>query len=403
MSARASRAVATTLTLLTTALVVGAVALYFANTAKAALEPLGFNGVASMILVVTLPTIGWLIASRRRENRIGWMLLTVGFLYALTQFSATYAAYGLVADPGSLPLADVMSWLTVLAWVPAFVLFILLLLFFPDGRLPSRRWRPVVWIASVALVVMVVPDAIALWPYRGPLLLTADVASPANDPAPAVAGTLLGVGLILSLTVAVAGVGALVIRFRRAAGTEHQQIKWFASAAVAEVTAIFVTTGVVLPPPLDALAAIIVAPLIPIAVGVAILRFRLYEIDRIISRTIAYAAVTGVLVLTFAGAILLFQAVLAPLTGENTVAVAASTLVVAALFQPLRGRVQGVVDRRFNRARYDAERTAGAFAARLRDQVDLGALGADLVATVEASFRPRTAEIWVAAPREPAR
>ena len=398
MSPRASRAVATTLVLLALAMEVGAVALYFANTAKAELQPLGFNGVASLILVVTLPSIGWLIASRRRENRIGWMLLAIGFFYALTQISATYAAYGLVADPGSLPLADVMSWLTVLTWVPAFMLFILLLLFFPDGRLPSRRWRPIVLIAGVALVVLIVPDAIAFWPYRGPLLLATDVATPVSDPAPAIAGLLLGVGLILSLVVATAGAAALIIRFRRSVGTEHQQIKWFATAAVVEFATFFVTSGVVLPPPFDALVAIIVTPLIPIAIGVAILRYRLYDIDRLISRTVSYGAVTGILALAFVGTILVSQTILASFFSGNSVAVAASTLVVAALFQPLRRRVQSVVDRRFNRSRYDAERTVAAFGAHLRDEVDLADVDAAIRAVVVRTVAPTAMGVWIRQP-----
>ena len=398
MSPRAARAVATALALLTTALAVGSVALYFANTAKAQLPPLGFNGVASLILVATLPSIGWLIASRRRENRIGWMLLTIGLFYALTQFSATYAAFGLVADPGSLPLADVMSWLVILTWIPAFMLFILLLLFFPDGHLPSRRWQPIVWIAGVALVVMIVPDAIAFWPYRGPLLLATDVSTPASDPAPAIAGLLLGIGLVLALVVAAAGAGALVIRFRRSVETEHQQIKWFASAAIVEVAAIFVTTWVVLAPPFDGLVAIFVAPLIPIAIGVAILRHRLYDIDRIISRTVSYGAVTGILALVFVGTILVSQTVLSSFFRGNSVAVAASTLVVAALFQPLRRRVQRVVDRRFNRSRYDAERTVAAFGARLRDEVDLANLNAEVRQVVAATVAPVTVGVWIRQP-----
>ena len=395
MSLRASRASATILAVLTGALVVGSLALYFANTAKAELQPLGFNDVASVILVVTLPSIAWLIASRRPENRIGWMLLAVGFFYALTLFSASYSAYGLIANPGSLPLADVMSWLTVLTWVPAFLLFILLPLFFPDGRLPSRRWQPIVWIAGAALAVMVVPDAIAYWPYRGPHLIASAVPTPASDTAPAIAGLLLGVGLILGLVVAAASVAAVIIRFRRSVGAEHQQIKWFASAAVVEIAAIFVVTWVVLPRPLDILAAIVVAPLIPIAVGIAILRYRLYEIDRIISRTVSYGAVTGILAVVFVGTILFSQTVLAFFFSGSSVAVAASTLVVAAIFQPLRRRVQSVVDRRFNRSRYDAERTAAAFGARLRDEVDLANLDAEVRQVVVATVAPVTVGLWI--------
>ncbi len=271
------------------------------------------------------------------------------------------------------------------------MLLILLPLVFPDGRLPSRRWRPIVWIASLALALMVVPAAIAYWPYRGPLLVLSDAQIPAGDPAPATADLLQGIGLIVALVVAVAGVAAIVIRFRRSVGAEHQQIKWFASAAVVEFAAIFVMSApsVALPPPFDALAAIVLAPLIPIAVGIAILRYRLYDIDRIISRTVSYGAVTGILAVVFVGTILGLQTILASFYSGSSVAVAASTLVVAAIFQPLRRRVQSVVDRRFNRSRYDAERTAAAFSTHLRDEVDLANLNAGSTAGHRGDRRAR--------------
>ena len=373
---------------------VGGLAL-LGNTAKAELHPLGFNEVAIVILVVTLPGIGWLIASRRPDNRIGWLLLAMGFVYALTPFAAAYSGYGLVADPGSLPLADVMSWIFLLTWPPGFVLLILLPLLFPDGRLPSRRWRPIVWIAGVALAVMVLPEAIAYWPYRGPLLVLSGISTPASDTAPATAGLLQGIGLILCLVVAAASVASVVIRFRRSVGAEHQQIKSFASAAAVELAAIFVVTSVALPRPFDALAAIVVAPLIPIAIGIAILRYRLFDIDRIISRTVSYGAVTAILAVVFIATILVSQTILASFFRGSSVAVAASTLVVAAIFQPLRRRVQSVVDRRFNRSRYDAERTAAAFGARLRDQVDLANLDADVRQVVAATVAPVTVGLWI--------
>ena len=226
----------------------------------------------------------------------------------------------------------------------------------------------------------------------------------ASDTAPATAGLLLGVGLLLSLVVAVASGAAVIIRFRRSVGAEHQQIKWFASAAFVEFTAIFVTSApsVVLPPPFDALAAIVVAPLIPIAVGIAILRYRLYDIDRIISRTVSYGAVTGILAIVFVGVILVVSALLTsvaqglvPSSQGRTIAVAASTLVVFALFQPIRQRVQRIVDRRFDRARYDAERTVVAFGARLRDEVDLANLNVEVRQVLTATVAPVTVGIWI--------
>ena len=395
MSPRASRAVATALALLGLAVEVAAIILLVPASAVPGLGNFGSNGVASLILALTLPSIGWLIASRRPENRIGWMLLAIGFFYALTQFSSMYAVYGLLATPGSLPLADVMAWLSGLVWAPAFTLLILLLLFFPDGRLPSRRWRPVVWIAGAAFIAMVVPNAVALWPYRGPLLLAADRALPAADTAPEVAQLLQTIGALTSLFVVAAGAGALFIRFRHSDGAERQQLKWFASAAIVEVVVLFMMSGITLPPPLDLLVAIIVTPLIPFAVGIAILRYRLYDIDRIISRTVSYAAVSGILAVVFVGSILVSQTVLASFFTGNSVAVAASTLIVAALFQPLRRRVQGVVDRRFNRSRYDAERTVEAFSGRLRDEVALPDVDAAIRAVVAQTVAPTAVGLWM--------
>jgi hypothetical protein len=395
VSERASRAVAAVLALLAVAMEAGAVVLHLLNRTTPDLRPPDFNEVSIQILVVTFSGIGWLIASRRRDNRIGWMFLAAGFFYGLTAFSGSYATHGLVADPGSLPLADVLAWLSGLTWVPALTLLILLLLFFPDGRLPSRRWRPAVLVAGLASSAMLIPNAIADWPYRGPALLVGDSSVFAADTAVATAGVFQVLGLLLILGVAASGAAALAMRFRRSAGTEHQQIKWFATAAVIETAALLVMSGLDVPSPFDAIAAIIVTPFIPVAVGVAILRYRLYTIDRIISRTIGYAAVTGVLVATFAAVILLSQAVFAPLTGGNTLAVAASTLVVAALFQPLRLRVQRAMDRRFDRARYDGERTAAAFAERLRGQVDLAGLETDLTRTVDTALRPSATAVWL--------
>ncbi|MGZ8513980.1 MAG: hypothetical protein ACXWXA_02970 [Candidatus Limnocylindrales bacterium] len=396
MSPRASRAVATTLALLALALEAAAGVLGVRDVAAARVA-LGSNTVSVLILGASFPVVGWLIASRRRENRIGRMFLAAGVVFALVTFSGAYAQYGLVVEPGSLPLPDIAAWLSTLAWVPAYTLLILLLLVFPDGRLPSRRWRPILWIAAASAFLMLVPSAIAEWPYRGLALLTgASVLDPALD----TAYLLQGVGSALSLIVAVAGAGALVIRFRRSVGTEHQQIKWFAAAAIAEMAVFLpVSVGViVLPSPFDALVAMVAAPLIPIAIGVAILRHRLYDIDRIISRTVSYSAVTGILALVFVGTILVSQTVLSGLFRGSSVAVAASTLVVATLFQPLRRRVQGLVDRRFNRSRYDAERTVTAFGARLRDEVDLANLDTEVRDVVAATVAPVIVGLWIRQP-----
>ena len=218
---------------------------------------------------------------------------------------------------------------------------------------------------------------------------------PASDSAPAIAGLLLGVGLILGVVVATAGVVAVIVRFRRSVGAEHQQIKWFVGAATIEIAAIFVTTLGRAPAALRRSRCDRRRAVHPVAAAIAVLRYRLYEIDRIISRTIGYGVVTAALAVVFVGDVLGLQFVLAPFTGGDTVAVAASTLVVAALFQPLRARVQRVVDRRFDRARYDGQQLADAFAGRLRDEVDLERLRTALVGTVDEAVRPRVSSLWL--------
>lgn len=392
MSPSVLRAAATILALLALALVAASGLLLMRDVAASGVALTG-NSVAALILASTFTVVGWLITSRRHENRIGWMVIAVGVVFALVTFSGVHAHQGLVVEPGPLPFADVTAWLSTLAWVPAWTLVVLLLLLYPDGRLPSRRWRPILWIAAASAVLMLVPSAIAEWPYRGPALLANEwPSSPALD----TASLLQVVGLLLSLVVAVAGAAALVIRFRRSAGMEHQQIKWFASAAVVEVAMLFVLSGPgLIPPPFDFLAAIISGPLIPVAIGVAIFRYRLYEIDRIISRTISWTLTSGVIVAVFVGIVIGLQGVLAQVTGGNTVAVAGSTLVAAALFQPLRRRVQRAVDRRFNRARYDAQRTVDGFAERLRNEVDLAILRSALVTTADDAVRPINSSVWL--------
>jgi hypothetical protein len=219
-----------------------------------------------------------------------------------------------------------------------------------------------------------------------------------------VAQGLQGLGLVLAALAALASVAALIVRFRRSRGVERRQLQWFTFAGAIEVTAIAVTpfldlgtaTG-----PVNVVVAIIVAPLVPIAAAIAILRYRLYEIDRIVSRTVAYAILTAVLVAVYAGAVLAIQAFVAPVAQQDgPVAVAASTLIVASLFQPLRRRIQAIVDRRFNRARYDAQQSVDAFAGRIRDEVDSDRLAEEVAGVVQRDLEPSRLGIWI---RETAR
>ena len=382
----------------TLVIAMAALALIIADFENPTFPALGFNGTANLVLGVTYPIVGWLIASRRPENWIGWIFLAVGLSQAIAGFTAAYAWHGLVAIPGSLPLADLASWVQVWAWVPGYMLLLVLLLVFPDGRLPSTRWRPVLWMAEVALFLMLVPTAIATLPYRGPVLMTPEGPDPTQGLLP-LATTLSGIGSILVLLVALSAIAALVVRYRRARGAERQQVKWFAFAGIVEIPLVIATAWFAIPAPFDMLAAIVIIPLVPVATAIAILRYRLYEIDRLVSRTIAYAAVTGGLIVVYLVVNLGLTTAFSSITSGDSVAVAASTLVVAALFTPLRRRVQRVVDRWFDRARYDAERTTAAFSERLRNEVDLPSLVAELDTTVRGAISPSRVDVWLRSAR----
>ncbi len=278
----------------------------------------------------------------------------------------------------------------------------------PDGRPPSPRWRPVLWAAGLAVVLLAFPIAIIAWPSRGVALLgsgpgPSDVV--AGDPvATAVLGflgALTNVGLLLLLASSACSVAGLVIRFRRSTGVERAQLKWFAAAGVVEIALLVASTLEILPwLQLSTALAITVSPLLPVAATIAILRYRLYEIDRIVSRTIGYLLVSGLLAAMFALLVVTLQGLLAPFTESNGLAVAGSTLAVAALFQPARRRIQWAVDRRFNRARVDAERIEGELTNRIRDQVDAGAVVGLLVTSVEQTVQPAFSTVWI---RESAR
>ena len=395
MSARASRRLATVLAIWALAMTASALVLMVPNSSGTSLEYLGFNGVGGLMLGTIYPILGWLIATRRPENRIGWMFLVIGVSQAASGFVSEYAIYGLITRPGALPFAEIATWIGTWIWVPGFVLLFVTILLFPDGRLPSRRWRPVLWVAWIAAALVLVPVAVAAWGYRGVNLLSNAPIDPGNDLLMTIYGASSAVGQVLIILVGLAAVGAVATRYRHTNSVERQQIKWLAVAAVVEVGVLVLMNFVTLPFPVDVISALLITPLVPVAIGIAILRYRLYEIDRLVSRTLGWAIVTAVLVATLVVGIGLLQAVLAPFTKENTIAVAASTLIAFALFQPLRRRVQRAVDRRFDRERYDQQGLVDAFAERVRSDVDLTSLGTSLAATAELAVRPAGSAVWL--------
>jgi hypothetical protein len=329
-------------------------------------------------LIVSFSVIGALIASHRPENPIGWIFLAVGCCYGLLSAGDEYAIYALLTNPGALALGAEASWLGQWIWAPGLGLILVFLpLLFPDGHPPSPRWRPVGWLGGLSIVLAVVSSTIVLWPERGPALVTGD-----ESPSHVLDVVLLFAAVPMLFVAGLGAVNSLLVRFRRARGDERQQIKWFASAAALTLIWIIVfgqSTLRGLPEAMVALSSLLVIPSIPIATGVAILRYRLYDIDVIINRTLVYGSLTVILVGLYFGGIVVLQRVFVLLTGErSTLAVVTSTLLIAALFNPLRRRIQGFIDRRFYRRKYDAAKTLEAFSAKLRDETDLDALSGEM-------------------------
>ena len=340
------------------------------------------------------PVLGGLIASRRPDNLYGWLWLGLGLSAALLQLAGSYAAYALVAEPGSLPAPRTIAQVLGVAWGMGIILLPFLLLLFPTGRLPSRRWRPVAWAVLIAgaVLLMIGPflPGESIGAFENPLSVGGVVGEAIVFTSVAVVFVIFGVLVLSALS--------LVFRYHSAGGVERQQIKWFAYAAVLFGGSLVFGgfLGQDLPGVWDALFE--TATFIPlyVAVGVAILRYRLYDIDLLINRTLVYGSLTATLVLLYFGGIVVLQRVFVVLTGEkSTLAVVASTLVIAALFTPLRRRIQGFIDRRFYRRKYDTRKTLEAFSAKLRDETDLEALNNELVGVVRETMQPAHASLWL--------
>jgi hypothetical protein len=337
--------------------------------------------------------VGALVAARQQRNPVGWQLLAVGVFMTANLLGESYARYALVTAPGTLPGGLYGAWL---GWTYApivAILAIFLPLYFPTGRLLSPRWRPAVWSGIGFLAFAVAGNA--LWPGPDPPLLgLASVPNPVvflpqAKPLFELFRNLAGLCLLPGIAGAIA---ALVVRFRRSRGIERQQLKWFTYAAALAPLPGFAYE---LAPSIFGLLRTLIFPLVPISVGIAILRYRLYEIDRIINRTLVYGLLTVVLGLCYAAGSLVF--VLVAGTGSNPPSwlVAGATLAAAAIFRPARQRIQAAVDRRFNRRRYNAAQTIQAFSTRLREQIDLDTLSNELLAVVDQTMEPTQVSVWL--------
>ena len=347
-------------------------------------------------LVVIDVTVGAIVASHRPENPVGWLLCLSGVAVSTDTFAAQYATYALLAQPGSLPAGEAAAW--VASWLLPVMIGtqVFYILLFPTGRLPGRRWRWVARLTVAFVVVGVVSSAFSLDPESG--------LGPIRNPLGIEGFTAVSKGLLYAVSPLLFGAAALsvFVRLRRAVGVERQQVKWLAYAAAAWASGIVfnvVTLAVDTPIWIEraSLAYFTVAgEAVPIAIGIAILRYRLYDIDILINRTLVYAPLTISLLALYFGGVVLLQGAFVALTGEkSTLAVVASTLAIAALFNPLRRRVQSFVDRSFYRRKYDAAKTLEAFSAKLRDETDLEALNDDLVGVVRETLQPTHVSLWL--------
>jgi len=349
--------------------------------------------LVNTVVALSFSTVGGVIAPRLPpHNPVGWIFCTLGLLAGMRLFVAEYAIVTLLAEPGTplsrLPAGEALAWVSSWLWVS-------LALLFPNGRPPTPRWRSFAWLIGVVVVVGTV--AVAVWPETAAGFdlinhpLGIEVATDAVNPVE-----------IILYTLALVAMSSLVVRLRHTKGVERQQVKWFAYAvvvlAISSILAYVVseTLGIRWLGSISSVLVIVGVMGLPVAMGIAIFRYRLYNIDLIINRTLVYVSLTVTLVALYFGGIVVLQRVFVLLTGEqSTIAVVASTLLIAALFTPLRRRIQSLIDRRFYRRKYDARKTLEAFSAKLRDETDLEALNNDLVGVVRETMQPAHVSVWL--------
>ncbi len=392
MNTRTTTLLAWALCALSLALVMVGFGFFIANYGTPAKDGWGPRGFLAAF-AVTYSLVGLAISVRHPSNLVGWLFVGVGVTNAFAFFAEEYVTYALLTAPGTLQAGVELAWLRSWIWLPAEVPIVVFLpMLFPHGHLPSPRWRPVAWLGTgstiLAMVVfMFVPGPLSEFPERNnPLGIEG-----AGD----ALWLLFSVAIIGIFVAAIAATVSLVRRFRRSTGTERQQIKWFAYATVLLVV-LLPTSPLSLPWSLLVIAGLLG---IPIATGVAILRYRLYDIDLLINRTLVYGVLTAVLALIYWGSIVGLQALLRPVTGPgNDFAIVTSTLVIAALFLPLRRFIQAFIDRRFYRRKYNAAKTLAAFSQTARDEVELDRLAERLVAVVEETMQPAHVSIWLRQP-----
>src|SRR5688572_12076828 len=385
---------------LSMALLVGGFALSLATSYMVSDRPFGgetgdSSVVADLVTLLTFSVVGAIIASRHPRNTIGWLFCSVGVTVGLNSFAGDYAEFWLASGFGMSGLGETAAWFSSWAWILlTYVPTSFVLLLFPDGRLPSPRWRPVAWGAALGIAGSVAGYALK----TGPLEDFPQIANPYGVDSPIVG--MVGVaGSIVAAGSLVASAISLIVRMSHAGSEQRQQIKWLAYGGTVVVVTIFVSGLINL---WNVPVGIVVSNLallgLPIFTGIAIVKHHLYDIDVLINRTLVYGTLTTMLVAIYVGSVVLSQLVFVGLTGHEELpqlAIVASTLMIAALFAPLRRRVQATIDRRFYRRKYDSAKMLSVFSARLRDETDLGTLSDDLVGVVKETMQPEHVTLWL--------
>jgi hypothetical protein len=379
---------------------VGGIALSRAASSTAPDLPFGgetndASVVANLVTLLTFSVVGAIIASRHPRNTIGWLFCSVGVTIGLNSFAGDYAEYWLAGGTSMKSLAETAAWFSSWAWVLlTYVPTSFVLLLFPDGRLPSPRWRPVAWGAALGIAGSVAGYALE----AGPLEDFPQIANPYGVDGPTVG--MVGVaGSIVAAGSLVASAISLIVRMRYAGSEQRQQIKWLAYGGTVMVGSICVS-GLInrWNVPVSIVVGNVALLGLPVFTGIAIVKHHLYDIDLLINRTLVYGSLTTMLVAVYVGGIVLSQRVFVGLTGQEELpqlAIVASTLLIAALFTPLRRRIQATIDRRFYRRKYDAAKMLSIFSARLRDETDLGTLSDDLVGVVKETMQPEHVSLWL--------
>jgi hypothetical protein len=391
---------------LSVALLVGGIVLALSTRSGAAVE-LTYgseaelhSAVLNLATVLTFSVVGAIIASRHPRNAIGWIFCGMGLVVGLNVLAHGYVESWLASGSGIRSLAETAAWFGSWAWILlVYVPTSFMLLLFPDGRLPSPRWRPVAWCAVLGIIGFVVGVATE----AGPLGDFPQIANPYGFDSPVLGVVAIAAGIVTGGSM-VASAVSVIVRMRRAGSVEHQQIKWLAYGGAVAVGTIFVGGGIAIWKGDFGIAVIAIALLgLPIFTGIAIVKHRLYDIDVVINRTLVYGSLTASLALVYFGGVTATQAIFQRFSGQEKLpqlVIVASTLAIAALFTPLRRRIQSFIDRRFYRSKYDARKTLDAFSAKLRDETDLEALNSELVGVVGETMQPAHTSLWLRSPTE---